>query len=161
MSNNSDYSEAISVLTLTEEKGPDNSDFDKKKQRSNGHNVKSTIKNCVLTLFAFIGFYLFLGYVIHYFQGFYSQCVRKKSLFSKVLIAEKRAEAANINTNLIVRDVSTCSANSFLLADGVCDDLTNNQACFFDRGDCCLENKDTKYCSDCLCKRSDNGNVVN
>ncbi len=48
----------------------------------------------------------------------------------------------------------TCSAKSYLLADGVCDEVTNRERCFYDGGDCCLESykKDTKFCQDCSCR---------
>ena len=36
-------------------------------------------------------------------------------------------------------------------ADGWCDDVNNNEACFFDGGDCCGSNVNTDYCSECLC----------
>ena len=46
---------------------------------------------------------------------------------------------------------SGCSANSFLIKDGVCDDVTNVARCLFDGGDCCKKNKDTHLCLDCTC----------
>ena len=36
-------------------------------------------------------------------------------------------------------------------ADGYCDDVNNNEACFFDGGDCCGSNVNTQYCTACLC----------
>ena len=38
-----------------------------------------------------------------------------------------------------------------LHGDGVCDDENNNEACFFDGGDCCGCNINTQYCSVCGC----------
>ncbi len=39
-----------------------------------------------------------------------------------------------------------------MLRDGVCDWETNHDRCLFDGGDCCLENKDTTFCSgNCTC----------
>ena len=35
--------------------------------------------------------------------------------------------------------------------DGYCDDVNNNEACFFDGGDCCGSNVNTQYCTECLC----------
>ena len=32
-------------------------------------------------------------------------------------------------------------------ADGYCDDVNNNEACFFDGGDCCGSNVNTDYCT--------------
>ncbi len=47
---------------------------------------------------------------------------------------------------------SNCSANSFLIGDGVCDEVTNNEQCLFDSGDCCLDNFESKkYCTSCQC----------
>ena len=36
-------------------------------------------------------------------------------------------------------------------ADGYCDDVNNNEACFFDGGDCCGSNVNTNYCTFCQC----------
>ena len=36
-------------------------------------------------------------------------------------------------------------------ADGSCDDENNNEACFFDGGDCCGSNVDTNWCTVCQC----------
>ena len=46
---------------------------------------------------------------------------------------------------------SGCSANSFMLRDGVCDDPTNTPLCLYDGGDCCLANKATHLCRECAC----------
>ena len=35
--------------------------------------------------------------------------------------------------------------------DGYCDDVNNNEACFFDGGDCCGSNVNTQYCTECQC----------
>ena len=35
--------------------------------------------------------------------------------------------------------------------DGVCDDENNNEACFFEGGDCCGSNVNTQYCTECQC----------
>ncbi len=34
-------------------------------------------------------------------------------------------------------NLEVCGANSFMLRDGVCDELTNNAKCHWDGGDCC------------------------
>ncbi len=47
---------------------------------------------------------------------------------------------------------SGCSSNSFMINDGVCDELTNNQRCLFDGGDCCRQEKSTELCSVCTCR---------
>ncbi len=44
-----------------------------------------------------------------------------------------------------------CSANSFLIGDGECNDVTNVPRCLYDGGDCCLENKKTSLCTNCTC----------
>ncbi len=54
--------------------------------------------------------------------------------------------AENINQNN-----NTCSANSFMLRDSVCDEATNIALCLYDGGDCCLEAKDTTLCKNCSC----------
>ena len=38
-----------------------------------------------------------------------------------------------------------------MIGDGYCNDVTNNQPCYFDGGDCCLLNVNTTYCSNCSC----------
>ncbi len=38
-----------------------------------------------------------------------------------------------------------------MLRDGVCDEATNTEACFFDGGDCCKENKAVWNCKSCNC----------
>ena len=37
------------------------------------------------------------------------------------------------------------------IGDNYCDDTNNNENCNFDGGDCCLENINTQYCSECQC----------
>ena len=44
-----------------------------------------------------------------------------------------------------------------LVGDGYCNDVTNNQQCNFDGGDCCV-NVNTDYCSNCSC--SGNGVIT-
>ncbi len=57
---------------------------------------------------------------------------------------------------LIPKNISagneTCGANSFMIRDAVCDEVTNNAKCLFDGGDCCLEIKATHLCRDCKCQ---------
>ena len=50
--------------------------------------------------------------------------------------------------------LTSCTALSFLIGDGVCDEATNTYRCLYDGGDCCKADseKDTKYCQDCTCK---------
>ncbi len=51
----------------------------------------------------------------------------------------------------VQEDLTTCGADSFMLRDGVCDDVANIAKCLFDGGDCCQENKDKALCRDCIC----------
>ena len=49
----------------------------------------------------------------------------------------------------------TCDASPRNLGDNFCDDEANNEACEFDKGDCCLlEIESKKYCTECLCKET-------
>ncbi len=45
-------------------------------------------------------------------------------------------------------NIEVCGADSFMLRDGVCDELTNTALCHWDGGDCCLDKsiKDTTLC---------------
>ena len=41
------------------------------------------------------------------------------------------------------------------LGDDYCDDEANNEACEFDKGDCCLLDSQSKqYCKECMCKEN-------
>ncbi len=54
----------------------------------------------------------------------------------------------------VIPNSTSCSANSFMLRDGVCDDVTNVAQCLFDSGDCCLDTRfmDASLCLECMCK---------
>ena len=41
--------------------------------------------------------------------------------------------------------------NPAWIGDGYCDDVTNNQYCNYDGGDCCGSAINTQYCSECQC----------
>ena len=41
-----------------------------------------------------------------------------------------------------------------LIEDGICDDFLNKKECYFDGGDCCLEDIDNVACDDCVCIQS-------
>ena len=43
-----------------------------------------------------------------------------------------------------------CS-NQHWVGDGYCDDVTNNNECNYDGGDCCLDTVNTQYCTECIC----------
>ena len=49
-----------------------------------------------------------------------------------------------------------CSANSFMMNDGICDELTNSKRCLYDGGDCCRQEKSTPLCEVCTCKLETN-----
>ena len=39
-----------------------------------------------------------------------------------------------------------------MIGDGFCDDFLNNAACWFDMGDCCIEDQDdVSFCIECTC----------
>ena len=48
---------------------------------------------------------------------------------------------------------SGCDADSFMIRDGVCDEITNTERCLYDGGDCCKEDKSTELCNVCTCKK--------
>ena len=43
--------------------------------------------------------------------------------------------------------------------DGFCDDVTNNEYCNFDGGDCCGSTVNTQWCSECICFHLQNCNA--
>ena len=49
--------------------------------------------------------------------------------------------------------ITSCFAE-VIIGDGICDDTLNNDLCFFDGGDCCLQNAITIYCTICFCNAS-------
>ncbi len=51
-------------------------------------------------------------------------------------------------------NVGKCSADSFMIDDGVCDEATNNAMCLYDGGDCCLESKNKELCRECDCRQT-------
>ena len=44
--------------------------------------------------------------------------------------------------------------------DNYCNDENNNEACFFDGGDCCGSNVNTQYCTECQCLEGGGGGNV-
>ncbi len=59
-----------------------------------------------------------------------------------------------------VGNINACGANSFLIRDGQCDEVTNNKLCLFDGGDCChqqeQEDNGISFCKDCSCRVAGN-----
>ena len=51
------------------------------------------------------------------------------------------------------------STNAWV-GDGFCQDLTNNEECDFDGGECCGSCVNTKYCNDCKCVGEQIGEVA-
>ncbi len=52
-----------------------------------------------------------------------------------------------------IGNLETCSGNSFLLGDGICDEVANNELCLYDKGDCCLNTEESrKFYTDCACQ---------
>ena len=47
-------------------------------------------------------------------------------------------------------DGSNCEAPQWF-GDNFCDDFNNNSECGFDGGDCCGDDVNTMYCSECAC----------
>ena len=56
--------------------------------------------------------------------------------------------------------IAGCS-NPSLHADGYCDDVNNNEACFFDGGDCCGSYVGIEFCDVCQCLEEGGGNYCN
>ena len=50
--------------------------------------------------------------------------------------------------------------NPSWIADGYCDDETNNGECYYDGGDCCGSNTNTQYCTECLCLEEEGGTTT-
>ena len=44
-----------------------------------------------------------------------------------------------------------CTMPSWMIGDGFCQDLANNEVCEWDGGDCCGNNVNSDYCNDCEC----------
>ena len=63
-----------------------------------------------------------------------------------------------LQQKLIVSFLLGCT-NPGWVGDGYCDDVTNNMACNYDSGDCCLDPVNTQYCSECQCI-DDSGSTV-
>ncbi len=60
----------------------------------------------------------------------------------------------NISTFSIIKTPGTqleqCDRLDYL-QDGYCDDITNTKECLYDGGDCCCQDADFSYCSECNC----------
>ena len=65
-----------------------------------------------------------------------------------------------ITQNIIFSGVDCSPTHAFWVGDGYYDDVTNNELCDFDGGDCCLENVLIDYCTECLCLDSGSVNAT-
>ena len=62
---------------------------------------------------------------------------------------------------VIIYHKKTCIAGTHpLVADGFCNDETNNDDCHYDGGDCCGSCINTDYCSQCTCLGEIIGNGI-
>jgi hypothetical protein len=59
-------------------------------------------------------------------------------------------DTGHCNVYNMFHHIEGCPAYS-LVGNGYCDDATNNEACQFDGGDCCLNYIVVIYCTICLC----------
>ena len=60
-------------------------------------------------------------------------------------------------TECICHHQENCGAEFFhpLVGDGYCQDETNNGACNYDGGDCCLPNTNSDQCTECICQHQE------
>ncbi len=123
----------------------------KKREASGCWNAKNCVffAGCIVAITATFGL---LGLLVHWVnlsQGlkclFFFEIQTEHAL---IFVANKSVTRPEVRE----RDDSRCSANSFMIGDGVCDEATNTEECLFDGNDCCLENKNTDLCQDCFCR---------
>ncbi len=103
-------------------------------------NKCGLLKSILVATLIIVMFYIILGFVIR----------------------DQREPAKAPNNDKKYNDDSetaySCSANSFMIGDGICDDVTNIRSCLFDDGDCCQpqgmnnEASALKFCQQCSCK---------
>merc|ERR1712203_1070992 len=75
------------------------------------------------------------------------------SLIESAQNAECPEKGARCCSTKFISTKETCDVQARNLGDGYCDDEANNEACNFDKGDCCLlDSESKKYCNECLCK---------
>ncbi len=131
---------------MSEEKESKSSETDEE----NKSETKSKVLKGVCCILFIIIFYAALGLVIHAFQNS-SKEDKGMLVYRQTLPLHFFMLYLDQGPTLAV-DFSTCTANSFLLGDGVCDDITNNEKCLFDEGDCCLGTESSlTYCKNCSC----------
>ncbi len=104
----------------------------------------------ILYLIIIIIVFTILGIIISYAHS------NKKGLFAQIQLQELfhfwPLDVPAQTSSDGIESKKNCSANSFLIGDGVCDEVTNNERCLFDNGDCCLDDDESKkYCTSCQC----------
>ncbi len=57
----------------------------------------------------------------------------------------------SLNVSELSLQYPQCSEPNFI-SDDICDDLTNNEQCGFDGGDCCIQSPNCNYCQECTCQ---------
>ena len=68
---------------------------------------------------------------------------------SSSLIKPPKEETPNIDCNYVEINPEL---GFDMIGDGFCDDFLNNDACWFDLGDCCILDEDSlAYCNECEC----------
>ncbi len=116
-------------------------------------NPRTLGLQCCICIFIVIAFYSILAGVIAVFPDQVTGIVIQifKILFSpNNKYFESESTDRNSETSRTMEQIG-CSANSFLIGDGTCDEVTNNARCLFDGGDCCLQDKVTSLCQNCTC----------
>ena len=85
-----------------------------------------------------------------------AECAQAEKIFNRTCLFIRIPEICNIFIHLV--QLSMCSKqigcesnNPSWIGDGYCDDVTNNEGCHFDLGDCCGTNVNTQYCTQCIC----------
>ncbi len=121
---------------------------EEKKTRRNG-----LIKFIVFALLVIVAFYFALYNIINHVESnrdgpTLSQVIVLKNIFS--LFADDSTDLDGGNLGAVGK--TGCGSDSFMLRDGVCDEVTNTEICLYDGGDCCLEDKDTSMCKVCTCR---------
>ncbi len=68
--------------------------------------------------------------------------------FVAIMIPSELVTCGNLSSNL-----DQCfQEDQMLIGDGICDDKSNIDECFFDGGDCCLTEIVAFFCTDCICQ---------
>ncbi len=71
------------------------------------------------------------------------------------VIIDQASKAKDNIAKVVTKDANVCGGpESFMIGDGICDELTNTGQCRWDGGDCCFDRskKDSTLCTTCTCK---------